>query len=366
MAPAMTMAQGTSRRPPRRPTVDAEATGVPSPVDLSATLSAAGGTLWIADPDPVTRGLWRRAIQDAIRSGQRLHYTGRLRGDVMITLPDATSPAAQSGRAPAPGAPNRGIKPSARARTHPLVEDLRRRAARSDPQHPDLLLPRVPTALLPRALSLLDRLFRQAEARGYGVQDPLPDRGSRPPVFRITVRGIEHPLTLREYNGTLILKLKNAWSGRRSWTDGAQTRLEGKTSDVLAELEARTRIHERRRTEHEREHHDAQREQQAHTDRARARFAEDHATRALRDQVASWQLARDLRALCDEVRRLHTEGHAPAGSHTWLAWASAHADRLDPTQHPLAIPASPEPTPEDLDPYLERELDLDELEEPAR
>ena len=84
---------------------------------------------------------------------------------------------------------------------------------------------------------------------------------------------------------------------------------------------------------------------------ARARFGEAFRARVLRDQVDAWSFARSIRAMSRRVRDQAGGGLDPA-TEEWLAWAEAYAESIDPTLGPLSIPEAPEPTQEELRPFL--------------
>lgn len=88
--------------------------------------------------------------------------------------------------------------------------------------------------------------------------------------------------------------------------------------------------------------------------RYRAAYAHDYAIGVLRERVAAWQLAEQIRTLCSHVHQRTVDGTSPTGSQAWVAWALEHADRLDPTRQPLTVPDIPEPTAHDLDRYRDR------------
>ena len=42
-----------------------------------------------------------------------------------------------------------------------------------------------------------------------------------------------------------------------------------------------------------------------------------------------------------------------ANAEEWLAWAIAYADAIDPLRRAFEMPSNPEPSPEQLKPYLQ-------------
>lgn len=316
--------------------------------DLVARIRDAGGTLRIVAPGAEERAHWRRSIQAAIRSGLRCHYTGRLRGDIVVTLSPTEAEQQQSRlnlESTLAVTKTPSTSPS-RTRTHPLVTELRALAANAGTR-PDQRLPPVGRSSLPRALRILNLLLVEAERRGHSVQ-PV----GRSHAIRLTVHGFEYSLALLEYRDNLSIKLTSVWSGRRFWSDGTRNRLEHKIEDVLACLEARTIHAEERRAERERAANEHAQAQETQTEQLRARFLRERAVDTLREHCAAWSLAADIRAMCADMHQHIAAGQAPATNHAWITWASAQAEALDPTHHPLNVPHIPPPTAQDLARYL--------------
>lgn len=340
-----TMAHSQVRRPtttPRNAAAEAEATA------LVTRVQQAGGSLMFTDPDTDSRATLRATIQTAIHAGHRLHYTGRLRGDLVITLAEPAP--AQLRPATDSDVKASAWRPTAR-RTHPVVAELRTLAAVADGVAvSDSRLPQVPRKVLPRALRLLNLFLTEAEKRGHTIRGPSPV-AERPCVVRIAVRGHEFRFVLGEHGGILTLKLDGVHTGRRVWVDGARTRLEQKLGDVLDSLEERARLTEQRRREREQLAREAEIARRAESARYRAAYAHDYAIGMLRDQVAAWQLAEQIRTLCAHVHQRSADGTTPTASQAWITWALEHADHLDPARRPLTVPEIPEPTTHDLERY---------------
>ena len=323
---------------------------------LVAQVQAAGGTLTLTNPGAATRAAWRGAIQSAILAGHRLHYTGRLRGDLVISMQPLT-PAATT-RSEERTAWQAPIGPLPHTATHPLIAELRtllerNSGAAQSGARPDPRLPPVSRNAMPRTLRLLQLLFTQAEQRGHTVRAVMRTDRRRTHGYCIIVHGHQYPITVVEYRGALTLKLDGLFGGRREWGDGLRVRLEHRIPDVLASLEARARAAEQRRVEREalaREHSSVE---VAEVARCREAYDRDYATGVLREQAAAWRLADEIRAMCVHIQRRITDGTAPPGNQAWLSWARQHADQLDPTTKALTVPQIPEPTPQDLMRYLD-------------
>lgn len=331
------------------------------PVGLVARVQAAGGTLIIENPSAAKCAAWRASIQTAICAGHRLHYTGRLRGDLVITIEPRTAAGPTRNGAQRVRAVRRApVGPLPRTKPHPLIVELRALLIATHAGVPgaDRLDPRLPAvsrAALPRALRILQLLFTQAEQRGHTVRAVNRTDRRRTQGFDLIVHGHAYPITITEYHDVLMVKLDGLFGGRRAWGDGVRVGLEHKIGDILASLEERAQQAEQRR--HAREH--AAREhakaQEAEYARHYAAYARDYATGILREQVAAWRLADDIRALCAQIREHIACGTAPAANHEWITWAHVHADLIDPATGPMTIPQIPPPTPAQLARYLDQQ-----------
>lgn len=325
--------------------------------DLIQRLVDAGGSLHIPDPEPAVRAAWRRAIHAAanggnLPEGKRLWHTGRDKGDLVVRLVArrALEAKAQQKAPPIP-VPERLIRPHAivvriRELSRPMPKpsgldrmyiysrDLRRGLDVSRPS-------------LGRALRILQALITEAERRGYGAH--LDDRMGDPRV-RITVKGHEFAVGIREKDGVLRVVLPSAYSGRRLWSDGIRAAVEDKLGDVLANIESRAEEAEQRRIERERREGERRRAWEHEMERARQRFAEDQRAAFLRDQVAAWGLANEIRSFCSAAMSAGCDDSDEAAA--WLAWATEYADSLSPLSGVLAKPEIREPSHDELRPYL--------------
>jgi DNA-binding IscR family transcriptional regulator len=324
--------------------------------DLIQRLVDAGGSFHVVDPEPVLRAAWRRAIHAAatggnLPAGMRLWHTGRDKGDLMVRLVARRAPEAKTQqKAPSISVPERLIRPHAvvarirelsKPKPRPSGLDRMYTSSRDLRRGLDVSRPS-----LGRALRILQALITEAERRGYGAN--LDDKTGDPRV-RIRLKGHEFAVSVREKDGVLRVILPSEYSGRRLWSDGIRAAVEDKLGDVLANIEARADEAEHHRLERERREEEDRLAWEQVMERARERFAEDQRAALLRDQVAAWRLAADIRSFCSAARG--AVGHSEAAV-AWLAWATAYADAIDPMSEALAMPQSREPSPEELRPYL--------------
>lgn len=82
---------------------------------------------------------------------------------------------------------------------------------------------------------------------------------------------------------------------------------------------------------------------------ARERLTEDHRIARLTADVDAWDQARRIGAYCDAAEAAY---HDNGNAREWVAWARAHAQRLDPLTTDPALPEPPEATADALRPYL--------------
>lgn len=324
--------------------------------DLIQRLVDAGGSLHIPDLEPAVRAAWRRAIHAAanggkLPAGMRLWHTGRDKGDLVVRLVvrRALETTARHKATPIP-VPERLIRP------HEIVARIKEL---SKPKPRPSGLGRLYTSSrdlggldvsrpsLGRALRILQALITEAERRGYGAH--LDDRTGDPRVC-ITVKGHQFAVSIREKDGVLRVVLPSAYAGRRLWSDGIRAAVEDKLGDLLANIESRAEEAEQRRLERERREEERRRAWEQEMERARARYAEDLRAAFIRDQVAAWELAADIRSFCSAATR--ALGSRSEEAETWLRWAIHYADDIDPLSGALVMPQTREPSPDELTPYL--------------
>ncbi|MGK5695572.1 hypothetical protein ACSNOJ_22215 [Streptomyces sp. URMC 128] len=133
----------------------------PEASELITRLQQAGGTLSITDPTPPERARWRRALHSAraekiLPDGHHLHYTGRDKGDLVITLRPGPQP----------------TRTTQAAQAIPVPDDLRRDCLHSVVQ--EARIPVCPDCQ-PRARRILHALCLAAEDKNYTISSPASD-----------------------------------------------------------------------------------------------------------------------------------------------------------------------------------------------
>jgi hypothetical protein len=272
------------------------------------------------------------------------------------------------------------------SRYHRVVREFRDRADRHE----------VSRAAMPRALRILQAVVVEAERRGYEVT-LVPDgkadaygrrsdwTGSKHGHLVISVNGDSEsirvsedglssrtywekkhgkwngsryvPPPLSEYEadatGRLTLALVSEWQRRgraASWSDRQSWTLDEKLPDVLHEIEVRAAEAEERRQEATRQEDERRRQWEAAMEVARQQFGESLRADALAAEVKQWHNANEIRAYCEAAERRYSD----ESTRTWIAWARAYADDLDPLRTPPKAPVVPDDVrPEDLRPFLQ-------------
>jgi hypothetical protein len=349
-----------------------------APQVLLSMVQAADGSVTIADPAPDVRAAWRRAIY-AARASQlpqaaMLMYTGRDRGDLRIWLPASVRSSAEVSASTVPAVRSQDaavVKVAGRlpAEPHPVVALVR--------DKPGLV--RVTGDTLPRVLVILQAITDQIRRRGYDLI--VTTHGTRHGLA-IDGDGFRCELRITELNqvrkddppapaDSWDRRPQKVPSGRlqiglgqygRTWTDGKRSKLEDRLGEVLAELDEKMAVYRARLARREREQAERRQQQEQATADARAAFIHINRRDCLLAQHNAWRLADSLRQFCAAMNLAYS-GPDPApwqrAGKRWTTWLMQYADTIDPTRHPKRLASltfDPEPSPEDLTPYLDGPL----------
>jgi hypothetical protein len=129
-----------------------------------------------------------------------------------------------------------------------------------------------------------------------------------------------------------------SWADRKSWT------LEDKLPELMRELEIRAAEDDDRDLRARRAAEERHRRWELAMVDAKDRFVEAHRRNVLRGQIADWQEAKAIREYLAALEAEH--------GREWIAWIRAHLRQLDPLLAEPVMPEAPDPTPEDLRPFL--------------
>lgn len=239
-----------------------------------------------------------------------------------------------------------------------------------------------------RALLLLNALTLEATRRGYTVACPAQGRHDAAPKYDVTVEvnghafelsvheetdKIPHEPTAKELrdfetrgwpripkydhvpSGRLRIDIGRGFAVRQSGFGDTKTlNLNDRLPYVLQEVELRAAVAEARRLQKERE--DAERRRQWEDIRAHAMVShrEHHRAEVLHARASQWQthdlLTRYAAAVSAEVETLDGEDRGAAAE--WLTWVTGHLEETRPFRTPPTTPATPDPKPDDLKPFM--------------
>lgn len=197
-----------------------------------------------------------------------------------------------------------------------------------------------------RVWLLLDALFKALADRGHDVQFGSGS-GRDSFALKVLVRR-EHPAEfwLNEHvSGRFIIETDLPWGVelRRRWADGKHQRLEHILGEVVVGLEA---VAEAWRADRERRELERQEQQrQLEERRAVERRAADQ--KALHDDLVKmandWRQAETVRAFLTALSARVPEEDRSGAFDIWLAWATKHAEALDPLREPARVAKALEP-----------------------
>lgn len=168
--------------------------------------------------------------------------------------------------------------------------------------------------------------------------------GSKPPKYDHTP------------NDYLRIELDGGWEGKQSnFSEGPRGPIDRKLRRVIDEITYRSEVAKERRLQAETERLEQERRWHEARDRAEVLLQEHHRAEVLMKQVDDWYRAGQLRTYVEAIR--HKANALPsdeerAAASEWIEWASAFAERLDPLNRPIAMPAEVEAKPESLQQFM--------------
>ena len=168
--------------------------------------------------------------------------------------------------------------------------------------------------------------------------------GSKPPKYDHTP------------NDYLRIELDGGWDGKQSnFSEGPRGPIDRKLRRVIDEIAYRSERAKERRLQAEAERLERERQWHEARDRAEVLLQEHHRAEVLVKQADDWHRAGQLRTYVEAMREkaeaITSDGERAAASE-WVEWASAFAERLDPLNRAIAMPAEVEPKPEALQPFM--------------
>ena len=154
----------------------------------------------------------------------------------------------------------------------------------------------------------------------------------------------------------LSIELSGRFKHRRSkWTDGRTGTLENWLPQILQEVELRAAAAEHARLAAIAAAAERRRQWECAMERAKGDYAEAYRADSLLRQVDGWLRKRQVRdyldVMQDTIDNIADPDDAIAAKE-WHRWAEEWVASVDPLGQPLAMPAVPEPKPDDLKPFL--------------
>lgn len=213
----------------------------------------------------------------------------------------------------------------------------------------------------PRALRILEALFRECERRGWKVEG---QRQGQPPRIWIEREAVTLELTEKNTRnewfpstpaGRLVLRLdRETYYVRKLWQDGKFLRLEQQLPEILETIAVIAEEHRLRRLDRE-EREQAKKLEEAEKYRQRsaeqatrdewrrrreaaaAAVAEERKRQEqLETDAIGWQRAHAIRMMCDELERRSAKDptqYPAEATGRWLKWARATAATHDPFEN---------------------------------
>jgi hypothetical protein len=203
-------------------------------------------------------------------------------------------------------------------------------------------------------------LITEATFRGHSVQFSLEnrdhyDRGK----LVIGIDWDKFPIELYgDRRRTLTLTIKEKHPHRRrgydSWTETPDRPLHTQLGEVFTHIERWADLLIRKREqEHQKQLEDPRRRERIEAD-ARRQLTEEHRRTVLAKRIAEVEFADDARAYSTALLTAADHLAPPRADEVraWARWVHDHADRVDPRRTLKAMPAKPNPTRDELKPYL--------------
>jgi len=326
------------------------------------------------------RGYWQQ-----IRGGQKIRRP-QLPSRAKTDPPDdrvILSPAAPSTAPDQPPKPQRPPSPpipvpQMLSKPHLLVAKAAKALRASTPDPKGLVQARaercldirVTPATLERALLIMNTLLKALGKRGYpvtlesehpwattaSVQDEtigfwIEERIKQvahqaTPIEELEAKQFSwHP---RKYDqvpsGDLRLRIANAqWFGvTDSWADGKKGRLEQDLGEFVRGLEEVAEAKKMQRAQEEEARVRREEERRQEWERERLRHRDERRGAELKEQASRWREARELRQYVAALKKATSVAMRTdleiSSLQEWVAWAEAHAERVDPLKlEPKAV-----------------------------
>jgi hypothetical protein len=362
-------APSSAKRKAPDATVEIANTRTAQAEDLMAKLSTQS-TFTIVQPTEDELATWRKVVDFAKRHGfvpedKRLEKNITWSKDLEIMLLDGvhanTKPAEPSAETPTVRVPE-----TLRA-CHPVIANLR------DDEH-RLMMPKQQRR---RCLLILQAIAVEAQRRGHTVTDEPVEKKSygyyggyraRYGAIRVKIDASDFAVKIEQVSPNssnperleaLVLELPafGVYGRQTKWADGKRRKVEDVLGLVIPELETQAAEAKQRKIDEERAKAERRVNWEKAMERARAAAVEAHKAKILNRQVDNWRKAATLReycgALADRIAQAERDGESiDESTLAWAKWAVDYTAAIDPLTSIPRMPDVPEPSPEDLKPFL--------------
>jgi hypothetical protein len=237
---------------------------------------------------------------------------------------------------------------------HPIIRRARDASAEGRDGCADIIVAR---GSMPRALRLMDSLFRALEKRGHKVGQRGEDGvrisflgeefgcSLREKTRRIRLTEEEKPkprwrfetvpLVRYEWSGVFELKLTgNYYYPILSWQDDGKGRLEDRLNEIVARMIVAVQRYRKQREETAREQESRLIAERERKELERARQLGQARIARLKSMAEQWEEAKWLRSFIAAVREEAIHRHGSLEGHDdvvrWLEWAEEYAQSVDP------------------------------------
>jgi hypothetical protein len=340
---------------------------------------AAGGSWEVKSADPDMLARWRQAAKVAklrlLRAGSQRLRSYSEEGKLTLYLVDVDQNGEEIREPPQPYVPAprpqprtdefRGRLvpvPAVPRKPHSIVEEL---SGAQD--YPEQMIYEFRQHLMPRIRRPLKRMRQiwqaiidEAGFRGYEVlfRHDRRDRFDRGQLV-IRIDWDDFPLELvGDHETPLRLTIKERHPARRrgldTWTDTAERPLHEQLGEIFTFIEEWAELLLGRRERESQQQMEWRRKRERLEAEARRQFAEDFRRKTIAARIADIRFVVDARAYAQVliVAAENLDADHSASVKAWAAWITEHADRIDPRLTKPGMPKLPEPTHDDLRPYL--------------
>lgn len=331
---------------------------------------AKNSTFTVSEPTEDELATWRKVVDFAKRNGfvpegKRLEKSSAWSKDLTITLIDGVHPNTKPA-SPPPESPTVRVPESLRG-CHPAIAELRDDEKR-------LVMPKPQRR---RSLLILQAIAGAAERHGYKVKhepvglkrlDYYGNRGAHEGAISVAIDRFTFTVTIGQVSPksekperaeALVIDVpKYGVQGRQTrWPDAKRRKVEDVLDLIIPELETQAAEAKQRKIDEERAKVERRANWEKAMKQAKASAITAHKVKILDKQVEKWRRAATLReyygALAERIAQAERDGeHVDDEMLAWANWIADYTAAIDPLTSIPRMPDVPEPSREDLKPFL--------------